>query len=122
MKTKNLYLLGLISIAFLGGCTVTQKMKDKPYVHIQKEDRAQKKWKLVWEDNFEGTAIDSTKWSRIPKGESDWNRHMSTSDAVFRTENWYYWESIIQINHQIQDHLLQVESGARINLPFNMVV
>ena len=67
MKTKNLYFFGLTCTVLLGACSVPQKMKDKPYVHIQKENRAQKKWKLVWEDNFEGTAIDSTKWSRIPK-------------------------------------------------------
>jgi beta-glucanase (GH16 family) len=41
----------------------------------------------VWEDNFDGNEIDSTKWSRIPKGESDWNKHMSTVDDVFRLEN-----------------------------------
>ena len=87
MKTKNLYLLGLTFITLLGSCSVTQRMADKPYIHIQKENRADRKWKLIWEDNFYGTGIDTTKWSRIPKGESDWNRHMSTSDAVFRMEN-----------------------------------
>ena len=87
MKYKNLYLSTLIGSIALSSCSVTQKMQDKPYIYIQKEKRENKKWKLVWEDHFEGTQLDTTKWSRIPKGGSDWNRHMSTSDAVFRMEN-----------------------------------
>ncbi|WP_156309447.1 glycoside hydrolase family 16 protein [Sphingobacterium endophyticum] len=86
MKNQNLYLTGIIAAALMSSCSVTQKLNDKPYVYIQKENREQKNWKLVWQDDFNGSEIDSTKWSRIPKGESDWNRHMSTSDAVFRME------------------------------------
>lgn len=35
-------------------------------------------WKLVWEENFNQNAgIDTTKWSKIPRGRSDWNNYMS---------------------------------------------
>lgn len=30
-------------------------------------------WKLVWEDNFDGTDLDSTVWQRIPRGGADWD-------------------------------------------------
>jgi len=41
-------------------------------------------WKLVWEENFEKDGvIDETIWSKIPRGRSDWNRHMSDYDALY---------------------------------------
>lgn len=39
---------------------------------------------LVWEENFNQTEnFDGTKWSKIPRGPSDWNRHMSSFDSCF---------------------------------------
>jgi beta-glucanase (GH16 family) len=87
MKIKNILISGFAASLLLSACSVSQKLSEKPYVIVQKEGREAKKWKLVWEDNFDGNEIDSTKWSRIPKGESDWNKHMSTVDDVFRLEN-----------------------------------
>jgi len=87
MKIKNILISGFAASLLLSSCSVSQKLSEKPYVIVQKEGREAKKWKLVWEDDFDGNEIDSTKWSRIPKGESDWNRHMSTVDDVFRLEN-----------------------------------
>ena len=41
-------------------------------------------WKLVWEENFDKDGkIDETVWSKIPRGSSDWNRHMSDHDALY---------------------------------------
>ena len=34
-------------------------------------------WKLVWTEDFKGNTIDENVWSRIGKGESDWNDMMS---------------------------------------------
>lgn len=87
MKIKNILISGFAASLLLSSCSVSQKLSEKPYVIVQKEGREAKKWKLVWEDDFDGNEIDSTKWSRIPKGESDWNKHMSTVDDVFRLEN-----------------------------------
>lgn len=36
-------------------------------------------WTLYWEENFDGDAIDTTAWSRIPRGTPDW---MNTQDPV----------------------------------------
>lgn len=41
------------------------------------------KWKLVWQDEFNGKEIDTTKWAIIPRGESDWNNYMSDYEGLF---------------------------------------
>ena len=42
---------------------------------------AQKKhndsWKLVWEENFDGSTLDSSVWHRIPRGRPDWKNTQS---------------------------------------------
>jgi beta-glucanase (GH16 family) len=41
-------------------------------------------WKIVWEENFDKEGvIDETVWSKIPRGGSDWQRHMSDYDALY---------------------------------------
>ena len=41
------------------------------------------KWTLVWEDNFNRAGwLDTTTWSKIPRGKSDWNRYMSDYESV----------------------------------------
>lgn len=45
-------------------------------------------WKLVWEDNFDQTSgFDTTYWSKIPRGRSDWNNLMSDNDACYEMKN-----------------------------------
>lgn len=41
-------------------------------------------WKLVWEENFDKEdVIDPAVWSKIPRGSSDWNRHMSSHGPLY---------------------------------------
>ena len=41
-------------------------------------------WKLVWEENFDKDGvIDEAVWTKIPRGRSDWDRHMSDYDALY---------------------------------------
>lgn len=41
-------------------------------------------WELVWEDNFDQPdSFDPASWSKIPRGTSDWNRHMSDFDSCY---------------------------------------
>lgn len=43
-----------------------------------------KEWKLVWEENFnQPDSFDRSVWSKIPRGTSDWNRHMSDYDSCY---------------------------------------
>jgi len=42
------------------------------------------RWKLVWEDDFvKDDFIDPAKWVKIGRGQSDWNRHMSSDPACY---------------------------------------
>ena len=40
---------------------------------------------LVWEENFD--TLDSSRWSKIPRGRSDWNRHMSDFEGCYALRN-----------------------------------
>jgi len=41
-------------------------------------------WKLVWEEDFSNDGvIDPDVWSKIPRGGSDWQRHMSDYDPLY---------------------------------------
>jgi beta-glucanase (GH16 family) len=45
---------------------------------------SQSKEKLVWEENFnQKESFDETKWSKIPRGKSDWDRNMSDFDSCY---------------------------------------
>lgn len=72
MKTKLFFLAaGLVALCFTS-CKKT----------------AEKQWKVVWEDNFDQDGvIDTTVWSKIPRGRSDWNNYMSDFDSCYAVKN-----------------------------------
>lgn len=53
------------------------------FMLISGQNENVEKWTLVWEEGFENGALDTTIWSRIPRGKSDWNDQMSLNDACF---------------------------------------
>lgn len=45
-------------------------------------------WELVWEDNFNREGfIDTTVWSKIPRGKSAWNNYMSSFDSCYKVHD-----------------------------------
>ncbi|MBD8346469.1 glycoside hydrolase family 16 protein [Dysgonomonas sp. HGC4] len=44
-------------------------------------------WQLVWEENFDGTTLDTSRWSRIPRGTADWQNYMSFSDSCYEMKD-----------------------------------
>ena len=40
-------------------------------------------WELVWEDDFNGTSFDTATWSKIPRANPEWARHMSDNEACY---------------------------------------
>lgn len=53
----------------------------------QQKERAPK-WKLVWKDDFKKPGfIDYSKWSKIPRGGSDWDNYMSSRDDLYEVED-----------------------------------
>jgi len=82
LKSKLLLLrLLAVLLLFSAGCV------SKPADELDK-------WELVWEDNFDGSRLDSTKWRKIgdtrnARWVSDWNRHMCTHDTLFELREGY---------------------------------
>lgn len=39
---------------------------------------------LTWEENFnQANSFDTTRWSKIPRGKSDWDKYMSANDNLY---------------------------------------
>ncbi len=68
-------------------CKVVPSTISNKYNYIQKEGRESKDWKLVWEDNFEGQTLDTSKWTKIPPNNADWGKHMSDDPRCYRVDS-----------------------------------
>lgn len=71
-----------LTLLVLSACKSPSVLTDG-YVSVQMEKRKTKKWKLVWQDDLNGSNIDTAKWSKIPFGGSDCNRHMSNNENCY---------------------------------------
>ncbi len=66
---------------------------------------------LSWEANFNNPGhFDTTKWSKIPRGRSDWNRHMSDFDSLYAIRDG---KLILRgiINHSLPDDTARWVTG-----------
>ena len=41
------------------------------------------KYRLVWQDDFNGTTFDSRSWTKIKRGAPDWRKYMSDADSLY---------------------------------------
>ena len=46
-------------------------------------------YRLVWQDNFNGRALDTTCWSIIERGPSEWQKFMSPHKSLYRLKGGY---------------------------------
>lgn len=83
MRAVTLILLATIFCALFQSCKVNAHTLSERCMYVQKGDREHKKWQLVWEDNFNSTSLDTTKWTKVPGGKSDWDKHMSTDKRCY---------------------------------------
>lgn len=44
-------------------------------------------WKMVWSEEFDNARLNDSVWSKIPRGGSDWNRHMAPYDSLYDISN-----------------------------------
>jgi len=66
---KLFVFFGLIFLVLFGACN---------------EKKSTEKWSMVWEENFnQGDSFDTTRWSKIPRGKSDWNNYMSDYNDLY---------------------------------------
>lgn len=77
MKNSISLLSVFIALCFIVGCKSNKDRNDSG------------EWKLVWEENFDTGVLDETVWSKIPRGESDWNNYMSSADTLFDVRDGY---------------------------------
>lgn len=40
-------------------------------------------WQIIWQDNFDGSELDTTKWTRIPPNTADWGKHMTSDQQCY---------------------------------------
>ena len=46
------------------------------------------KWKLIWKEDFRKPGfLDPAKWSKIPRGQADWNNYMSPREELYEVKN-----------------------------------
>lgn len=71
-------------LAGLSACRTTRPATGaQQHLYIQSHGRSQQQWQLVWEDNFNGSTLDTTKWTRIPPNHADWGKHMTSDDRCY---------------------------------------
>lgn len=44
-------------------------------------------WKMVWNDEFNNKTLDTTVWTKIPRGTADWNNYMASYDELYKLKN-----------------------------------
>ncbi|RLD84241.1 MAG: beta-glucanase [Bacteroidetes bacterium] len=63
--------------------TLSTACKLSSYNNAQGEGVTKKDWKLIWEENFDLSKLDTSKWTKITPGGSDWNKHMTTDSMCY---------------------------------------
>ncbi|MCK0157453.1 glycoside hydrolase family 16 protein [Cellulophaga sp. F20128] len=85
----------LIAVLFVGCSEEPSEIVDS-YIYVQKNGREKKDWKIIWEDNFNESELDTTKWTKIPPNGADWGKHMSSDEQCYDlSEGKLYLRGII---------------------------
>ena len=71
---KNGFWIVVLGVLIFGCRTAPYNVIDA-YIYEQKKNR--KGWEVVWEDHFNNSSLDTTKWTKIPPNNADWGRHMT---------------------------------------------
>lgn len=45
--------------------------------------RADRGWRLVWQENFRGRTMNTSEWEKIGRGRVPWNKYMSPADSLY---------------------------------------
>ena len=82
-KRTILMLFIAVTTAF---ATRSFAQSDESYIHIRENDLMTDNWKVIWYDDFDGSALDTTKWTKIPPNNADWGNYMTSDPACFDLE------------------------------------
>jgi beta-glucanase (GH16 family) len=67
----------------LSACTGNSYEIKEGYKHIQKPNRNKGDWQITWQEDFNGPALDTLRWTRIPPNNADWGNYMTSSDLCY---------------------------------------
>ncbi|MDR2761152.1 MAG: glycoside hydrolase family 16 protein [Planctomycetaceae bacterium] len=56
-------------------------------VRLQEDKTSEVKWRLDWEENFDGGDFDQKRWSKIPRNGAEWGRHMSDFSDCYQVKD-----------------------------------
>lgn len=62
-------------------------------------------WQLVWCEDFNNSSINDSVWSKIPRGNADWNRHMAPYDSLYEVS-----DGILTL-HGVNNHNLEADTA-----------
>ena len=68
MNKRNFFPVFIFLILVVASCSSSKKMINS---------------KPDWEENFNQEVLDTTRWTKIPRGTADWDRHMSDFDSCY---------------------------------------
>lgn len=80
---RNLIYLTFLSVMVFTGCETKPYELVDGHNFVQKPGREKKDWQLVWQDDFDGSELDTSRWTRIPPNNADWGRHMTSDDRCY---------------------------------------
>lgn len=63
----------ILTVCFFTACNLNKSDKDQ--------------WLLVWEEDFTLDSLDTNVWSKIPRGNADWNKFMADYDSCYDIKN-----------------------------------
>lgn len=69
MKIFIKFVASLLAVSFFASCACDPR------------------WVLVWEETFDGEVLDSTVWSRIPRGRADWANTQSLDERCLELKD-----------------------------------
>ncbi len=85
----KLFIFSAAFLALLTSCSTSDKVVAP----------SEKSWELIWEDSFKKTTLDTTYWSVIKRGHSDWNNTMSDHpDCIILKDGKLYLRGIVNPN------------------------
>ena len=88
--THKILLPLILTALLLPVATSAQKSDIKHKINTTKPYKprtANKGWKLVWADEFNGNKVDTSSWERCPRINAPWGRHMSNLDSLCQVKD-----------------------------------
>jgi len=83
---RSYWLLSLLLVLMLGCVESSYVIVDK-FIYLQKEGREAKDWKVIWQDDFNASELDTTKWTKIGPNKADWGKHMTRDSKCYSIED-----------------------------------